>query len=150
MVLFDSGGTITSIHERVLLTEVTQWIGTNQIFTTLAGEFQSNRQDLLEEIVLPECKATKVVNSTMTASSIQKEFIFKVVLVRISKVFWPVVQWLFLVTILTLFSQYTDFFLFTILTLFSQYTNSFLIIILTLFSQYSDFQNTSKILDRRF
>ena len=83
MVLFDSGGTITSIHERVLLTEVTQWISTNQIFTTLAGEFQSNRQDLLKEIVLPECKATKVVNSTVTASGIQREFIFKVFLVRI-------------------------------------------------------------------
>jgi hypothetical protein len=37
--LFDSGGTDSLIHERMLSTEVTPSICTNQIFTTLAVEF---------------------------------------------------------------------------------------------------------------
>ena len=40
--LFDSGSTNYLIHKRMLLTEVTLSISVNQIFTTLAGEFQSN------------------------------------------------------------------------------------------------------------
>ena len=44
IALFDSGGTITLIHERVLMTGVTPFISTNQIFTTLAGEFQSKKK----------------------------------------------------------------------------------------------------------
>ena len=44
------------IHERVLLTEVKPIISTTQNFTTLAGDFQSNRQVLLKDIVLPEFK----------------------------------------------------------------------------------------------
>ena len=40
--LVDSSGTISLIHECMLLTEVTLSISVNQIFTTLAGEFQSN------------------------------------------------------------------------------------------------------------
>ena len=40
--LFDSGGTISLIHERMFSTEVTPSISANQIFTTLAGEFHSN------------------------------------------------------------------------------------------------------------
>ena len=63
--LFDSGSTISLIHERVLLTEVTPLMSTNQIFTTLAGEFQSNRQVLLQLIVLPELKRTPyIINHT--------------------------------------------------------------------------------------
>ena len=50
IALFDSGVTITLIHECVLITEVTPLISTNQIFTTLAGEFQSNRQVLLQDM----------------------------------------------------------------------------------------------------
>jgi hypothetical protein len=45
----------------VLWTEITQWISTNQIFTTLAGEFQSNRQVLQQDIVLPEFKCTAYI-----------------------------------------------------------------------------------------
>ena len=63
--LFDSGGTISLIHEHMLLTEVTPSISVNQIFTTLAGEFQSNRQVLLQDIVLPEFKHTAyIINHT--------------------------------------------------------------------------------------
>ena len=51
--LFDSGGTISLIHEHMLSTEDTPSISVNQIFTTLAGGFQSNRQVLLQDIVLP-------------------------------------------------------------------------------------------------
>ena len=40
----------------MLLTEVTLLISANQIFTTLAGEFQTNRLVLLQDIVLPEFK----------------------------------------------------------------------------------------------
>ena len=40
--LFDSGGTVSLIHERILSPNVKPSIGTNQIFTTLAGQFQSN------------------------------------------------------------------------------------------------------------
>ena len=65
IALFDSGGTISLIHERMLSTEVTPSISTNQIFTTLAGEFQSNRQVLLQDIVLPEFKRTAyIINHT--------------------------------------------------------------------------------------
>jgi hypothetical protein len=60
-VLSDSGSTISQIHERVLSTEVTPSISTNRIFTTLAGEFQSNRQVLLQDIVLPEFKCTAYI-----------------------------------------------------------------------------------------
>jgi hypothetical protein len=63
IALFDSGGTITLIHERVLMTGVTPFISTNQIFTTLAGEFQSNKQVLLQDIVLPEFKRTAYIQS---------------------------------------------------------------------------------------
>ena len=63
IALFDSGVTITLIHECVLITEVTPLISTNQIFTTLAGEFQSNRQVLRQDIVLPEFKRTAYIQS---------------------------------------------------------------------------------------
>ena len=56
--LFDSGGTISLIHECVLVTNVKPIITKNQTFTTLAGKFQSNRQILLQDIVLPEFKRT--------------------------------------------------------------------------------------------
>ena len=62
--LFDSGGTISLIHERVLLTEVKPIISTTQNFTTLAGEFQSNRQVLLKDIVLPEFKRHSILPIT--------------------------------------------------------------------------------------
>ena len=63
--LFDSGGTISLTHKHMLSTEVPLLINTNQIFTTLAGEFQSNRQVLLQDIVLPECKCTAyIINYT--------------------------------------------------------------------------------------
>ena len=61
--LFDSGGTISLIHERVLLPNIVPLIGLIQNFTTLAGEFQSNQQILLEEIVLPEFKHTSYIDS---------------------------------------------------------------------------------------
>ena len=61
--LFDSGGTISLIHERVLVTNVKPIITKNQTFTTLAGKFQSNRQILLQDILLPEFKRTAYVNS---------------------------------------------------------------------------------------
>ena len=44
IALFDNGGTITLFHERVLMTRETPFISTNQIFTTLAGEFQSKKK----------------------------------------------------------------------------------------------------------
>ena len=42
MALFDSGGTISLIHERILLPNIVPLIGRIQNFTTLAGDFQSN------------------------------------------------------------------------------------------------------------
>ena len=49
----------------MLSTEVTPSISTNQILTTLAGEFQSNRQVQLQDIVLPEFKRTAyIINHT--------------------------------------------------------------------------------------
>ena len=60
--LFDSGGTISLIHSRVISTEVIPTIGDSQIFTTLAGEFHSNQQVLLQEIVLPEFKRTAYID----------------------------------------------------------------------------------------
>ena len=63
IALFDNGGTITLIHEHVLMTRDTPFISTNQIFTTLAGEFQSNKQVLLQDIVLPEFKRTAYIQS---------------------------------------------------------------------------------------
>ena len=63
MASFDSGGTISLIHKRVLLSDMVPLIGPMQNFTTLAGEFQSNRQVLLEEIVLPEFKRTSYIDS---------------------------------------------------------------------------------------
>ena len=45
----------------MLLTEVTPLISANQIFITLAGEFQSKRQVLLQDIVLPEFKRTAYI-----------------------------------------------------------------------------------------
>ena len=63
--IFDSGNTISLIHNCVLLIEVTPLISTNQIFTTLAGKFYSNRQVLLQDIVLPEFKPTVyIINHT--------------------------------------------------------------------------------------
>ena len=59
--LFDSGGTISLIHRQVILTEVKPIISTTQNFTTLAGDFQSNRQVLLKDIVLPEFKRTAYI-----------------------------------------------------------------------------------------
>ena len=38
---FDSGGTVSLIHKHVL-TDIKPFKGTSQIFTTLAGQFQSN------------------------------------------------------------------------------------------------------------
>ena len=61
--LFDSGGTISLIHELILLPNIVPLTGPTQNFTTLAGDFQSNRQVLLEEIVLPEFKRTSYIDS---------------------------------------------------------------------------------------
>ena len=61
--LFDSGGTVSLICERVLIPDVKPSIGTNQTITTLAGEFQSNRQVLLQNIVLPEFKRTACIDN---------------------------------------------------------------------------------------
>ena len=44
VAVFECRGTITSIHERMLLIEITPLISTNQIFTTLASEFQSSKK----------------------------------------------------------------------------------------------------------
>ena len=63
IALFDSGGTITLVHEHVLLTEVKPFINNKQTFTTLAGEFQSNRQVVLQDIVLPEFKRTAYIDN---------------------------------------------------------------------------------------
>ena len=63
IALFDSGGTITLVHERVLLTDVKPFISNKQTFTTLAGEFQSNRQVVLQDIVLPEFKRTAYIDN---------------------------------------------------------------------------------------
>ena len=61
--LFDSGGTVSLIHERILSPNVKPSIGTNQIFTTLAGQFQSNRYVRLQNIVLPEFKRTAYIDN---------------------------------------------------------------------------------------
>ena len=61
--LFDNGGTVSLIHKTVLVTEVKPSIGTNQIYTTLAGQFQSTRQVLLQNIVLPKFKCTVYINN---------------------------------------------------------------------------------------
>ena len=61
--LFDSGGTISLIHEHVLMTNIKTIITKNLTFTTLAGKFQSNRQVLLQDIILPEFKRTAYMNS---------------------------------------------------------------------------------------
>ena len=61
--LFDSSGTILLIHKHILLTNVKPMKTKNQIFTTLADEFQSNTQVLLQDIVLPEFKHTAYINS---------------------------------------------------------------------------------------
>ena len=61
--LFDSGETVSLIHERVLIPEVKPLNGTNQTFTTLSGQFQSNRQVLLQNIVLPEFKRNADINN---------------------------------------------------------------------------------------
>jgi hypothetical protein len=63
MALIESGGTISLIHKHVLLTEVTSLISTNQMFTTLAGEFHSDRQVLLQDTVLLEYIHTACVES---------------------------------------------------------------------------------------
>ena len=63
IALFDSGGTITLVHKHVLLTEVKPFISNKQTFTTLAGEFQSNRQVVLQDIVLPEFKCTAYIDN---------------------------------------------------------------------------------------
>ena len=54
--LFDYGGTVSLTHEHMLLTEVEQIISRTQNFTSLAGDNQSDRQVLLQDIVLPEFK----------------------------------------------------------------------------------------------
>ena len=54
--LFNSEGSVSLIHERTLSPNVKPSIGTNQIFTTLAGQFQSNPHVCLQNIVLPELK----------------------------------------------------------------------------------------------
>ena len=59
--LFDSGGTVSLIHRHVLLTDIKPFKGTSQIFTTLAGQFQSNRQVLLQNFILPEFKCTAYI-----------------------------------------------------------------------------------------
>ena len=51
-----TGGTISIIHKQVFLTEVKPIINRTSNFTTLAGDFQSNRQVLLQDIALPEFK----------------------------------------------------------------------------------------------
>ena len=61
--LFDSGGTLSLIHEQILLSNIVPLIGPTQNFTTLAGDFQSNQQVLLEEIVLPEFKYPSYIDS---------------------------------------------------------------------------------------
>ena len=61
--LFDSVGTVSSIHEHVVLPEVKPLISTNQIFMTLPGQFQSNRQVLLQNIVLPKFKRTAYIDN---------------------------------------------------------------------------------------
>ena len=61
--LLDSGGTISLIHEWILLPNIVPLVGPTQNFTTLAGDFQSNQQVLLEEIVLPEFKSTSYIDS---------------------------------------------------------------------------------------
>ena len=61
--LFDSGGIISLIHKRRLLPNIVPLIGRVQNFTTLAGNFQSNQQVLLEEIVLPEFKRTSYIDN---------------------------------------------------------------------------------------
>ena len=63
IALFDSGGTITLVHERILLTEVKPFINNKQTVTTLAGEFQSNRQVVLQDIVLPEFKGMAYIDN---------------------------------------------------------------------------------------
>lgn len=63
MALIESGGTISFIHKHVLLTEVASSISTNQIFTSLAGEFHSDRQVLLQDTVLLEFIYTACVES---------------------------------------------------------------------------------------
>ena len=63
MALIESGGTISFIHKHVLLTEVASSISTNQIFTSLAGEFHSDRQVLLQVTVLLEFIHTACVES---------------------------------------------------------------------------------------
>ena len=62
MALFDSGGTISLIHACAISMEVIPTIGNNQIFTTWAGEFHSNQQEFLQEIVLPEFKHTAYID----------------------------------------------------------------------------------------
>ena len=62
MAFFDGGGTITLIHEHKISTEVIPPVNKNQIFTSQAGEFQSNRQVLLQTIVLPEFKCTVYID----------------------------------------------------------------------------------------
>ena len=47
----------------MLIPEVKPLIGINQTFTTLAGQFQSNRQVLLHNIVLPEFKRTAYIDN---------------------------------------------------------------------------------------
>ena len=49
-------GTISILHKQVLLSEVKPIISRTQNFTRLAGDFQSNRQVFLQDIVLPEFK----------------------------------------------------------------------------------------------
>jgi hypothetical protein len=63
MALFDSGGTISLIHKFVLLPDIVPLIRPIQNFATLAGDFQSNCQVSIEEIVIPKFKHTANIDS---------------------------------------------------------------------------------------
>ena len=54
--LFDSGGTVTLVHARVLTNSVIPTQSNTQTFTTIAGQFESKQRVLFQNIVLPEFK----------------------------------------------------------------------------------------------
>ena len=51
------------MHKHIVLPDVKASIGTNQIFTTLASQFQSHQQVLLQNIVLPKFKYTAYIDN---------------------------------------------------------------------------------------
>ena len=61
--LFDSGGIVSLIHACILLPDDKPSIGTKQIFTTIAGQFQSQWQVLLQNKVLTEFKCTAYIDN---------------------------------------------------------------------------------------